>query len=273
MIVIDRETCTACGTCAEICHTQCMTVTDEKLGIERELCSTCGQCVAICPTGALSWEGNEPRELDTAKMPDYESLLEFLRARRTTRRYKDEPVAREELEKVLRTARLAPTNVYDFEYIVITDRRTIRALEETCLRYVRIVNRLVYGWPFFSLFKRLTPAINEIDRLKTKRTRGRSSMFHGAPVMVLLTAHKWIAHAEASAQYSMYNMILSAQALGLGTCISGAGKLFLSRSAKAKALLCIPKDKTIFGVLLIGKPDVRWKRSVEGYLPDVRWLE
>lgn len=51
MIVIDRETCATCGTCAEICHTQCMTVTDEKLGIERELCSTCGQCVAICPYG------------------------------------------------------------------------------------------------------------------------------------------------------------------------------------------------------------------------------
>jgi nitroreductase/NAD-dependent dihydropyrimidine dehydrogenase PreA subunit len=273
LILVDRERCTACGTCAEVCHTRCMSVTDDSVDIEHALCSTCGQCVAICPPGALSWEGNEPRELETAKMPGYESMLELLKARRTTRCYRDEPVPPEELEKVLRTARLAPTNVYDFEYFVITDRRVIRELEEICLRWVRMVSRLVYGWPLFNLWKRLTPAVNDIDRLKAKRTKGRSSMFHGAPVMVLLTAHRWIAHAEASAQYSMYNMILSAQALGLGTCISGAGRMFLSRSRKAKDLLGIPEDKTIFGVLLIGVPDVKWKRSVEGYLPDVHRIE
>jgi nitroreductase/NAD-dependent dihydropyrimidine dehydrogenase PreA subunit len=273
LIIVDRERCAACGTCAEICHTRCMTVSRDSVDIDYPLCSTCGQCVAICPSGALSWLGNEPRELDTAKVPDYDSLLELLKARRTTRRYRDEPVPPDELEKVLRTARLAPTNVYDFEYVVITDRRVIRELEEICLRQVRMVNRLVYGWPLFHLWKSITPAINDIDRLKTKRTKGRSSMFHGAPVMVLLTAHRWVAHAEASAQYSMYNMILGAQALGLGTCISGAGRMFLSRSGRVKDLLGIPKDKTVFGVLLIGVPDVRWKRSVEGYLPDVRRLD
>jgi uncharacterized Fe-S center protein len=42
LILVDRERCTACGTCAEICHTRCMSVTDDSVEIEHALCSTCG---------------------------------------------------------------------------------------------------------------------------------------------------------------------------------------------------------------------------------------
>ena len=46
-----------------------------------------------------------------------------------------------------------------------------------------------------------------------------------------------IAHAEASAQYALYNMILYAQARGLGSAISGGARLLLNPQKAARRRL------------------------------------
>ena len=47
------EKCNLCGTCAEACDFQAITVDSEWRRVD---CPGCGKCVSVCPNGALSYE-------------------------------------------------------------------------------------------------------------------------------------------------------------------------------------------------------------------------
>jgi NAD-dependent dihydropyrimidine dehydrogenase PreA subunit len=51
----DREVCTNCGTCVEVCYFGVRTLDPEKgaLVLDAEKCYGCGLCVAACPNGAV----------------------------------------------------------------------------------------------------------------------------------------------------------------------------------------------------------------------------
>ncbi len=50
---IDREKCTGCRKCAEVCPPQAIVLPDKKAVIEEEFCEECGFCAADCPAGAI----------------------------------------------------------------------------------------------------------------------------------------------------------------------------------------------------------------------------
>lgn len=250
-----------------------MTVHENKLAIDYKLCSTCCQCIAICTNSALTWEGNPSREIKTELLPKSENILELLKARRSIRKFRDQQIDEEKLQYICQVAKLAPTNVYDVELIVITDFNLIKELEHIVINFIRKANSRLYSFlPVFKLLKRLTPAVNEIDKVKTLNTLKRESVFHGAPALIMVIADPRISHSELSCQYSLYNMALIAQTMGIGSCISGAAKTILSRNKEVKRKLSVPKHKKILGVLLLGYSNVRYIRTVEGNNAPVQWF-
>jgi ferredoxin len=52
--VIDKENCTGCGNCLDVCPPQAIIFQNEKAHIEDDLCEECGFCVAECPVKAIS---------------------------------------------------------------------------------------------------------------------------------------------------------------------------------------------------------------------------
>jgi len=56
--------------------------------------------------------------------------LEVLKTRRSVREYKDKTIPKETLEKIVDTARFAPTamNVQPWEFIVVTDQATLKKI-------------------------------------------------------------------------------------------------------------------------------------------------
>jgi NAD-dependent dihydropyrimidine dehydrogenase PreA subunit len=51
----DEATCTLCGTCASVCPTGCVEVSD-VVKTQKDQCIACTACVQSCPTGARHWE-------------------------------------------------------------------------------------------------------------------------------------------------------------------------------------------------------------------------
>ncbi len=53
MPTVDSSLCVACGTCADACPQDAITVEDVSV-IDASKCVDCGVCVDECPAGAIS---------------------------------------------------------------------------------------------------------------------------------------------------------------------------------------------------------------------------
>ena len=61
--IVDKDTCTACGSCIDICPPGAITLESDSACIIADLCEECGFCAADCPVGAITIDfpmsGNE----------------------------------------------------------------------------------------------------------------------------------------------------------------------------------------------------------------------
>jgi len=58
--MVDKEKCTYCGLCSEVCAYNAIAVARPTVLVFRELCHGCGACSYVCPAGAIS---EEPRQV------------------------------------------------------------------------------------------------------------------------------------------------------------------------------------------------------------------
>ena len=79
------------------------------------------------------------------------------------------------------------------------------------------------------------------------------------------------AACEASAQFYLYNMMLYAQAKGLGCCLWGGGKMLLNRSREVRERLGMQKGEHILGIVVLGYAAVEFANKVEGKTLPIRW--
>ena len=115
LFTIDQDKCARDGICAAECP---MGIIALEHGIPEpvegadKMCIDCGHCVAVCPTGAFGLAAMAPAAcapVDKDRLPSAEALDHLIRAQRSTRVYKNKPVEKEKLVRLLDTARYAPT--------------------------------------------------------------------------------------------------------------------------------------------------------------------
>jgi ferredoxin len=272
MIVVDKDKCTGCGSCVKICHEDCMTLIDDTVRINHELCSTCTQCIAICPQRALSWDDVPPVAYDEARLPSPEQLDELFKERRTIRFFKEEKIDRTLLEEIVGYGIYAPTNNYDLRAIVVDDEEIIEALDRILLQSVSRIYKVVFKPKIvFNLIRRITPALDPKDKVKMESALERGHAFHRPPAIVFIVGDKRIALSEASTQYALYNMILYAQAKGIGSSLWGSAQTFLDRNKAARKRLGLGKHEHILGALGLGYPAVKFANKVEGKTLGIQW--
>ena len=146
-------------------------------------------------------------------------VLSTIMARRSIRKYLDKPVEHEKLELIVRAGINAPSGMNRQPWIV-------RVVED----------------------QKLIAGVNE--------AAGRN-LFYGAPDLICVCTPA-NGGGELDAGLLGENMMLAAQALGLGTCCLGGPVRFLTSSEKCKFFLDrldIPADYKLNYILAIGYPD------------------
>jgi MinD superfamily P-loop ATPase len=62
---IDKEKCTYCGKCAEVCAFNAIAVVTKYVMVLSDLCHGCGACSYLCPEGAITEEERETGVVET----------------------------------------------------------------------------------------------------------------------------------------------------------------------------------------------------------------
>ncbi len=136
-IEIDLSLCNKDGLCISECPAVLLSRGADRFPVvaadAAERCILCGHCVAVCPTGALMLAGKGAADLtplDPALNIAPEAAEQFLRSRRSVRRFSNKPVEPELVRRCLDTARYAPSgmNAQPLSWIVAEGEKRMRGL-------------------------------------------------------------------------------------------------------------------------------------------------
>lgn len=279
MIVVDKEKCSGCGLCAQICHQHCITLSagngQQVEHIDHSICSTCTQCIAVCPRQALTWNHVAPEKYNKAFLPSARQVGELLKQRRTIRHFKDKSVDGELMEEIVQTGIYAPTNNYNLRAIILSSPDTILEIDTIIMNFVRALYNICYKSDLmFNICRRLSRKIDMRSRVKVARGIEQGHTYGSLyAASIFIVGDNRILLSQASAQYALYNMILYAQLKGLGSRIQTGGALTLNNSRKARKILGLNKHESILAMLELGYPAIRFSNKAHGKQLPITWLE
>lgn len=271
MMTVDTAKCIGCGKCASDCFPNDIEFIDNKAHIKNQTCIKCGHCIAVCPVNAVSTD-----DYDMADVKEYEKetfniepqrLLNFIQFRRSVRQFKDTKVSKETLMKIIDAGRFTQTgiNMQDVSYTVVTERmqeltslviNQLKAMGEHILASEKENQRLLtYAKLWISI----------ADAYEKDPIAGDRVFFH-APAVIIVTASSAINGALAAS-----NMELMVDALGLGTFFSGFFAAASENSKAIKDFIHLQEGKQVVGCMVIGYPDITYKRTVPRKPADISW--
>lgn len=288
--VVNPETCRGDGICAEICPEDVLAIVDDKAATveERaEACILCGQCVAVCPTDSLQMPDLPIEAFQELAKPSfgYDEFLEFLKLRRSVRVFKDRPVEKEQIEKVLAAAATAPMGLppHSTEVLVIESRKErafllkqlVREYESTIKAFSSPIGRTIVRFAAGKeSYRMLKDYIVEIARHANEAYRrdGSDGYMRGAPVLMLFHANRAELSYEENAHIVCTYAMLAALSLGLGTTVIGMIPPVVNRSKVLRERYGIPKENTVLTSLILGHPKYKYKKSIRRDLAGVRTI-
>lgn len=284
-ISIDAAKCTQCGLCAQVCFLNYETGPDGKVRPKETLacCAACGHCLAVCPADAISHpllKAGSCEPLRESDRPRYEQYLGFLKMRRSRREFKDQPVPRELIEKLLAAGAQAPNglNRHNVRYTVITDRAVLGELSARVLAMTEKLMSLLrnpLGKAFFKLFRPglyeemsfFFPLFDQLANLK-----GRDLVCYDAPCAILVHTPASDLCGSEDAVYAAANIQYAAETLGLGTCVIGFITGPVNEDKGLKALVRLPAGHKVHTSLVVGYPKFRYAKAAAKAPPNVDYL-
>jgi nitroreductase/NAD-dependent dihydropyrimidine dehydrogenase PreA subunit len=272
LIAIDEQKCNKDGICADECPMGIIQLQGENGYPEvspagEASCINCGHCVAVCPNGALSHRDIAIQDCPPVRKElaiDEQQAVQLLRSRRSIRQYRDKPVEKEKIQRLIEIARYAPTggNSQLVEWLVVTDRSRIRSLAEKTVAWMRhAIEQDTQDMlpPYFS-------------KMVVAWDAGHDAILRNAPALVVASAPQAAANGMVDLTLALSYLELAAPTLGLGTCWAGLLCRALSFSPSLKEAIGLSVNHPHYYPMMLGYPRVKYQRLPERKTPRIRFL-
>ncbi|MEW6443279.1 MAG: nitroreductase [bacterium] len=197
-------------------------------------------------------------------------VLEAIRARKSIRGFKPDPVSKEILHEILEAACRAPSamNTQPWEFFVLSGKvlDEVRHKNIECIRSGRPPEpeHRVVGWPQDSVYRqRQVELAKQLFRLmgirredagKRAEWMERGFRYFGAPACIIVASDRCLTESGPLIDVGavIQNICLAALEHGLGTCIEDQGVMF---PGVLREVAGIPGSKRILMAVAIGYPD------------------
>jgi len=271
LFTIDPEKCNHCGMCVLECPARIIVAHEPKtvpILVEggEERCITCGHCVAVCAPGAFAHRAMRPEQLEEVtrrQLPSPAQAERLLKSRRSVRSYKNKPVPRELLAKLIDIAHYAPsgTNAQPVQWLVVEDPQETRRLAGLVVDWMRQVIKA----------NRELAAVLRFDHMVGAWIMGIDVPLRGAPHVIAAHAPKNQPLAEGSCCIALTYLELAAYSMGLGACWAGYFHLAAANHPPLQEALGLPDGHQCFGAMMVGYPRCRFRRIPLRNEPKVIW--
>lgn len=281
--------CNGCNACVKACPMFVLELVD---GLARPVpgredkCFRCGHCVMVCARNAMRVDGLDPDDFVEAHPWgfDADALGRFLQSRRSVRHFRDTPVDRALLDRLLEMAATAPMGwpPHTTSALVLTDKADIRRLltvmrtgyaqMDRMTRNVvgRAMMRLVAGRQNWAMLRDYILALTREANLLFHQ-RGLDKYLHDAPAVILFLGDRRGLSWDQNAVLVTQNAMLAAHGLGLGTTMIGLVPPIVERSRALRERWGIAEHQAVVSALVVGHPALAFHRVQRRRLASVRY--
>ncbi|MCL2807944.1 MAG: nitroreductase family protein [Coriobacteriia bacterium] len=249
-ISVDLEKCIGCGLCVADCPYDCIVLSKEGAKLLTQDCVKCGHCVAICPKNAISIADypNPPVDIPKVAPVCADDFYVHAKSRRSIRQFKKREVPQEIIDRLIEVGRYTPTkfNAQDVSYVVL--RKQKDECERIAVRFFRLLR------PFAGLYYKVFKTAKIDDTF----------FFKGAPLVIVVRAGNRIDGAIAASALE-----IAARTHGLGVMFSSSFSFVAQMLPSLRRILGINRKNKLVITLVIGYPQVTYRRSAQRIRPAV----
>lgn len=293
MVSIDYFLCKACGICGDVCPRHILETTEKynymrnEISLEREyLCLSCGHCAAVCPEGAITIDDVK---LDFQKISNPgitdEKLIALLSQRRSVRRYKNKPVPRDILNRILEAVKYAPTGTGSGStgITVIDSPEVLSKLSAIVYKEYELLDRALKN-PVTRWFIKRKRGQNKLNTLqnfvmpgmqwymKWYREGMSNEILRDCPVLILIHSPVDEPVGAENCLIAAFHAVLMAHVLNIGTCFNDLVPPMCNRNEEIRDLINLPENREIYSALTLGFPKYKFRQSISRDLAEVHYL-
>ncbi|NVM52357.1 MAG: nitroreductase family protein [Candidatus Helarchaeota archaeon] len=289
-VQVDLNVCTKCGSCVRECPHRLFYIRDEKLVLRRPadiLCMECGHCGAVCPVNAVKLKKfplEQVIEISTDfKIPSYDTLMNLIRARRSVRQFKKDPVSEALWKKLLEAGRMSPTGHND-QLVHFTIVRNKDRLKEFSDQVTQGFIELAEIYKDKSKFNQIKSSMSKTTfkiiknlvipglRIMLKGIERGEDFWRWNGEVIIIHASKKTTTLIEDCSVAACHIMLAAKSLGLGTCSLGIATAAINVLENVKKVVNLPKNHIVAYTLAVGFPQVKYYRIPPRLPAKVTWI-
>jgi nitroreductase len=246
--------------------------------------------MAVCSTKSIVVEGlayeKDFYDLPNNELNGYEkAFYDIIHTRRAIRNFKDKPVPKELLEKIVEAISFAPPGFppLKIKLIVVQNTELIRnALPNMIKLYEKLVSMMkkpifryfikkeVGKKKFKTMQEHLIPLLT--GRMPELKNGTEDTITRNAPAMILFLADPNDGDIAQDISIAATYGMLAAHSLGLGGSIMDLIPPAIEKDPELRKMFCIPDNHNILTSLIVGYPKYKYQRGIKRKLKSVEWL-